>query len=148
MGEVPLLLLRLRLRLWLLWLRKLSQHWRVCHVCASQVGAACFGCCASLGLPVGCAECVRDPAVKREWVNACMKSLSSSSSETPLCLPLSLFGDQFWVDSSMELSSRQAWGLKHTTGWLQLRLHRLVCPCGALVWPRLLNNVIESSFVR
>jgi len=36
----------------------------VCHVCASQAGAGCFGCCASLGLPVGCAECVRDPTVR------------------------------------------------------------------------------------
>jgi len=143
MGEVPLLLLLLLLPLWLC---KFSQHWRVCHVChASQAGDACFGCCFGLACVV-CWVCAWS-CCEGEWVNACMKSSSPSSSEPFLCLPLSLFGDQSLTDSFMEPSYPQAWGLRHTTGWLQLGLHGLVCPCGELVWPRLLNNVIVLSLL-
>jgi len=49
MEALPVLLLLLLL------LRMLSQNWMVCHICAPQAGAACFKCCAPLGLTVGCA---------------------------------------------------------------------------------------------
>jgi len=127
MGEVPVLLLRRRLLL-LLWLRMLSQHWRVCHVCASQARAACCGCCTSLGLPVGCAAgWVRDPAVRGSQRPAHALSprpypLQNLPSACPCpCLGTSLelthsFKDQEppfpqahkWADSSWGCTSRSA----------------------------------------